>query len=1044
MVNAYAQSPLNQRPDSPSKPSPVLQPAHHPTVKIPSIGQEGLEYADYERLKAEAKQDDEEDQQQQQQQHPAPGQTRNVASDLKLHSPRPSAGNTTAKVSNMARSGLEASSRPSLSSRPSSMIYADSESGGSDKPVEPGTRVPMYPGAGEVQAPTPRSDSTKPRASGEFARPPDSYGLHSHDMEPTSKFEKEWYQKHPEAQERKEKISKAMRGPRPEDALSSDALNKLVRDTARNNEPRECCPFSLSVSSIKKKGGFEMANPCKPLIIGSEPGYMGTPDEEIGYRATDQLVSRLHLSRPSSRPASVRSPSRHSPEKGDHPDDIEGVAVHIDAPEASPNPDEPAENEPSTQEAVRSPGLGAQRQTTDSPVLAADEMDKEHYLPAAIPPLEWKAHSRANSANGRPKGFNRKTTSSSDVNGAASMKKSPTSAPQAPQSPPEVQEEDEKPLFSGEPEDEKARLERFKHRPDLAGHRFPSKDVWEDSPDEAQLETVVDAPEPVPEGNDEPSESNNPQASTPRPREEERKESTDGTESHLHADAAKELGGNKPGLERASSSYNSQHHFPSKDIWEDAPDSAHLEATIQEPDEKADDSPTSATMSPIDPPNKPSIPARPARPTKRPTRSSEDSKDTMTTAQSTQPSEPSPSETKKQPPVIPGRPKPQIPARPTRRPKSPVKQGSQDSGLSRSTSYNSATSTGSGNGNGTDTTTKGAPPAVPKSKPAIPARPVGSKIAALQAGFLSDLNNRLKIGPHAPPPKPQPKPEEKEVEEEKVPLSDARKGRAKGPVRRKPAAKPAVAAAAAAVAEEPKFEIVKAWDIFGISPAGVLTVNSQPKVEEPKVEEKPKDEVKPNEVEEPKEDEKPKEVKEVKEAEKPKEIEEPQEIEKPKEVEEPKEIEKPEENEKKQTEAEEEKKEEPAQVLQVPAETKPVEEMDSITAIKSVAATDAPKHEENEESEVPQQSDAAEPKVEPSEKPTDASAEHSLEEKEAQSLDQEIESSTANIEDAEQKEPVVGNEEPTHAEETPSQKPDTAAAVAAAIDAEKKLEHEQD
>jgi hypothetical protein len=79
---------------------------------------------------------------------------------------------------------------------------------------------------------------------------------------------------------------------------------------------------------------------------------------------------------------------------------------------------------------------------------------------------------------------------------------------------------------------------------------------------------------------------------------------------------------------------------------------------------------------------------------------------------------------------------------------------------------------------------------VSKPKPPVPSRPIGSKIAALQGGFLADLNSRLKLGPQAPK-KEEPAPEEKVEEKEKVPLQDARKGRAKGPTRRAPAKSPA-------------------------------------------------------------------------------------------------------------------------------------------------------------------------------------------------------------------------------------------------------------
>jgi hypothetical protein len=60
---------------------------------------------------------------------------------------------------------------------------------------------------------------------------------------------------------------------------------------------------------------------------------------------------------------------------------------------------------------------------------------------------------------------------------------------------------------------------------------------------------------------------------------------------------------------------------------------------------------------------------------------------------------------------------------------------------------------------------------------------------------MSDLNKRLQLGPQAPK-KEEPAPEQQEEEKEKVPLADARKGRARGPARRAPAKSPAPASAA--------------------------------------------------------------------------------------------------------------------------------------------------------------------------------------------------------------------------------------------------------
>lgn len=123
--------------------------------------------------------------------------------------------------------------------------------------------------------------------------------------------------------------------------------------------------------------------------------------------------------------------------------------------------------------------------------------------------------------------------------------------------------------------------------------------------------------------------------------------------------------------------------------------------------------------------------------------------------------------------------KPQVPARPS---KPVTRESSENVPLTQVTSNSSAKSVGSDQG------TSAA--AAAKPKPPVPSRPIGSKIAALQGGFMSDLNKRLQLGPQAPK-KEEAAPEDPEVEKEKVPLVDARKGRARGPARRAPAKSPA-------------------------------------------------------------------------------------------------------------------------------------------------------------------------------------------------------------------------------------------------------------
>ncbi|KAI1343069.1 altered inheritance of mitochondria protein 21 [Xylariaceae sp. FL0016] len=256
-----------------------------------------------------------------------------------------------------------------------------------------------------------------------------------------------------------------------------------------------------------------------------------------------------------------------------------------------------------------------------------------------------------------------------------------------------------------------------------------------------------------------------------------------------------------------------RHRFPSRDIWEDAPNSVHTTAEVNTPEPT--DRPKSSSFVVDVPPREgetpaqafarrqeelaekeainpdaflhrqqkppswaehkahlsPEMHARPNMAQRFPSRDVwEDTPDSLqftTTVSTPQTTADSPTEdtTKAKPfvparpprksgsgddkPVVPDRPKPQIPARPSK----PASES------------------------------KGPEPSA-KAKPAVPARPAGGKIAALQAGFMSDLNNRLRLGPQAP--KKEDPPAEETQEKEKAPLSDARKGRARGPQRRAP------------------------------------------------------------------------------------------------------------------------------------------------------------------------------------------------------------------------------------------------------------------
>lgn len=329
--------------------------------------------------------------------------------------------------------------------------------------------------------------------------------------------------------------------------------------------------------------------------------------------------------------------------------------------------------------------------------------------------------------------------------------------------------EEYEPLF---PDDDGKRpishAERFKQRPNLLKQRFPSQDIWEDTPSSAMYSAEVSTPDlPSQVENQEQSKTfETPEQEGARkgePSEAERQKLISNEERLAKSRFAPHLRDDIP------TRPGQLPRFPSSDIWEDSPDSHHLVATVSSP--PVDDEPES----PADAVSKPAIPPRPGK-----SRLGEDassaqavpgiparpSKQTVTDTSASKTT--SPTELKKVP-SIPDRPKPQIPAR-------PAKKISSDT-LQKTTSGESASPAEQ---------EKVSPP-IPKAKPQVPARPgVGSKIANLRGNFMNDLNQKLGLGP--------PKEKEKEPEQpadEIKPLEDARKGRARGPQRRAPAKSPA-------------------------------------------------------------------------------------------------------------------------------------------------------------------------------------------------------------------------------------------------------------
>lgn len=502
-------------------------------------------------------------------------------------------------------------------------------------------------------------------------------------------------------------------------------------------------------------------------FLGTSPAVTGTPEEEVGYIAADEYTHRIASPAPDrgAQPA-VESPLRqmsHPPAEIDSKKETtteDAGVIHVDDPYHSVQHPDGFAQAPAPEEQTHGPGEGEGDE--DEPILAADQVRPESAFqhPAVSPTFDRNDSFEHDSRSRTPSASHSRSNSRPTLARYTSRgeEQEDTHTPLE-----DVAEYE--PLFPEDETKEKEPIsaaERFKQRPDTLKHRFPSEDMWEDSPDSLQLHATVSTPD----------EPKNEKFETP---EQESFRKTQETSVNPHEVASHILESEDHQEKETKRPSISQQRFPSRDVWEDAPDSQQLVTTVEAPEE---------TPKSPDVPSKPSIPARAQR---RPQQSPPVDTSTKPVI--------SPVE-KRQPPSIPDRPKPQIPSRPAKRSPEEPKE------------------------------------APAKPKPPVPSRPGGSKIAALKAGFLTDLNSRLQVGPQGP--KPQEKKEE-EAPAEKKPLQDARKGRARGPARRKPAPAPAPAPAAPTTTESadaklsttPKVKITETWNVWQVDEGGRLVVGDK-------------------------------------------------------------------------------------------------------------------------------------------------------------------------------------------------------------------------
>jgi len=493
---------------------------------------------------------------------------------------------------------------------------------------------------------------------------------------------------------------------------------------------------------------------------------------------TDEQLNRLvHQSDEDAIPRATGTPDEH-----DADDFLTRVssAAPSPAPEHKPRPERlhPSDARDSS-EALASPRRSSHRGLVDdehehehadgTPILASDELLKRpssSYMQAAVTPdpdhiyddhydSDTGRGSRRNSTHATSRPSSRPSSVHGQGNlqgyhGGSLHRYISHEEPHHSGSGTPLEEiEEYEPLF---PEDEKEVQKRvFKKRPELAQHHFPSHDVWEDTPSSLQYSTTVSTPE-VEQTEEIRGLSKGGATTFETPEQEAQRRAQNDQENNMMSSNKTFVKPQFKSSVAADMHRPGAHRFPSSDVWEDSPDSFNLVNTTtvsssQDDEQAADDA-------------RPSIPTRPQRKSKL----AEEDKP---------PQEPEQRDVKS--PPIPA--KPSIPSRPVR----PARQDQLD----------------------------GAESVEAKSKPPVPARPGGEKIAAMKAGFMSDLNNRLKLGPQGPPKK---EPEPEVEEESKAPLADARKSRAKGPARRKPAAAPVSAdrRSSAAFAFSP---LIHCWSI---------------------------------------------------------------------------------------------------------------------------------------------------------------------------------------------------------------------------------------
>ena len=496
------------------------------------------------------------------------------------------------------------------------------------------------------------------------------------------------------------------------------------------------------------------------ICLGTSVGEVGMPTEEVGFQASEEYASRMSSPRPASTAPKgehlVRSPLQNTLQVGVTGPDDDDETIHV---EDDKHPEYRSfGNEDPDEEGEES--------DYHAPILAEDEVSKDPnscLQQPAIHPMPERRGSAFDLEDVPSRPSSRPTSRPTSLHQAHSQADFDSTRLE------DVMEYE--PLFPDETKEEKEKRELEEAEEHKARHHFPSKDIWEDAPNSVHYTAHVSTPEVSAQPKRKLSAQLQERPLTPAQAFALHQEEL--AERESRGNNVVPAGGNnflalsedKPTWIAHQAHLRSERpssgpKFPSRDVWEDAPESQLHQTTIT-PSPKPDE--------------KPEIPSRPTKklsdPSERPSISDRPEPKSI----------PADYTAKVRPPVS-DKPKPQIPARPVKSLFGDSKDGETSS----------------------------------KPKPPVPNRPVGGKIAALQAGFMNDLNKRLQLGPQAPKKEEAP---QEAADEEKAPLSDARKSRARGPQRRAPAKTAAAPAASVETkAAVPTLSFTLAQTVWSIDP----------------------------------------------------------------------------------------------------------------------------------------------------------------------------------------------------------------------------------